>query len=173
MRGLRGEKFFQKMLQLIAMQKSQRTICLLWLEPATKMQSLWMHKAREQALENDLYAMYPCPHQKKCPMIHDTDKPGEQRDRCYSEVGLKTSKKLPGLFVHNARSIHRNLLGVAGYVFHNQADTGTAHESAEHGVLVGKPLNRNKNESALVCTKDGELSKKPGASGSLRGQFFS
>ncbi len=170
MRGTVGERFRSNLLNCIANLKEKRPVLLIWLEPAMEEQAIYMHKVKEQARLLELPVLYPCPHQATCPM--GTGESVKQKDRCYSEVSVEGSKKIPAVLLPGApKATHnRSRLGVSGYVFWNQHGCEDEIKKLEGGILVGRPRERNGAEKMLICKPDGEIRKKPGRSEKMRGQ---
>ncbi|MBF0443555.1 MAG: hypothetical protein HQK54_16740 [Oligoflexales bacterium] len=146
--------------------QSDKKVLVFLLEPANQMICRSAMEFRESLTEAGYHPVYPCTHNKSCPMLQRT------RDWCYSEGLWNRPPEL--IKIDDLMEIDRSKLKSASYVFSSKALTKALNlHFQEKSVIVGRPQKTKKIEKGghtytkkvdafeyLVCSSEG-LSKVP------------
>ena len=120
--------------------------------------SLFMN-LRDTLVKDGLHALYPCPHDKKCPLQ-------KNKDRCYSETHWDRPKAQ--IIVDDILKHPRRVIASSSYAFANQSLFNKRDLSLPRveKVLVGLPKDSRNPEKLIpiYCNKRGQFDK--------RGQVF-
>lgn len=160
----RGRKNLLAIIEKLAAKK-----CLIFfLEPANSSQAFEAMAARNDFVESGLKVLYPCPHDKACPLLKT------KKDYCYSEFEWDR----PGFqtIIDESLELSRKVLGCAGYIFASEALLAAWPGKQESKpVVVGQPVNCETEErEILLCTPAATISRvDSGRKRKLNGTAFS
>lgn len=114
---------------------------------------------RDTIVKDGLHALYPCPHDKKCPLQ-------KNKDRCYSETHWERSKTQ--ILVDAILEHPRRVIASSSYAFVNKSlfEKRDLSLPRVEKVLVGLPKDSRNPEKLIpiYCNKRGQFDK--------RGQVF-
>ncbi len=157
-----SERGLERLLQNLKSLVEEKT-ALVITDPGTETSSRHLMSIRDKLVAMGYISLYPCPHQKPCPLLKRT------RDWCYSEFPPIESKAVS--IVDKMSRIKRENWHSTAFVFVSPSlNLESAGEPTE-GTVVGRPLNREtKRYDYLVCSENGEAKSVQAAWGKrLRG----
>lgn len=108
---------------------------------------------REEMVANGFFALYPCPHNKTCPLL-------DSHNRCYSEGHWERSKtqvKIDEIIGHP-----RRVFATSGYLLANKSFLERCEYTRPKKVLVGAPRDTQNSQRVrpIYCNKRGSIDKR-------------
>ena len=129
-----------------------KPIVLLVTEPAAEGPARKAMQLRNELVEKDWQARYPCPAaHETCPMTADS------RDWCYSEFRWQPPATLQ--LVDRILGIRRQTLGCAGYLFTKNLEFEPSHSP----IVVGRPRRKQSDRFDYLVCHGHKLTKQPPA----------
>lgn len=134
-------------------EKNKAHALVFLMEPGQEDPSRKAMEFRDQLVEEQWTPLYPCPHQKSCPMLK------RSKDWCYSEFSAEALPKdveaIDGLL-----GVNRSIFASSAYVFASSAFFESLSKKRQKSIVVGRPLDKKEGAfSYLLCKPEGVLEK--------------